>query len=72
MLKLSKISLICIVITVYLRIAVVTQNVPAVNGMGVGNANDETKKQSKVLKDVNPVLYYVGCGVRDLLAYTGP
>ena len=73
MLKLSRITLICIVITVCLTIAAVTQNVHAVGVMGVlgvGNANDETKKQYKTLKDANPKLYNIDCGVNDTLVYT--
>ncbi|MBN1974980.1 MAG: hypothetical protein JW787_15170 [Sedimentisphaerales bacterium] len=38
---------------------------------GARNADDEMKKQFKVLKDANPKLYYVGCGVDDTLAYAG-
>lgn len=40
-------------------------------GAGVGSATPETEKQLQTLKSSNPVLYWVGCGVEDPLAYNG-
>lgn len=40
-------------------------------GAGVGSATPETEKQLQTLKSSNPILYWVGCGVEDPLAYKG-
>jgi enterochelin esterase-like enzyme len=38
---------------------------------GARNADDQMKTQFKALKEANPKLYYIGCGVDDTLAYAG-